>query len=55
MREYENNGDDAHFRLAHRSFRHHWPAAMLVGVALAGALVPRAVSASGGDRDHASR
>ena len=45
MREYENNGDEAPRRVARRSFRRHWPAAVLAGVALMGALVPRVPAA----------
>jgi hypothetical protein len=45
MGDYENGGDDSHLRVAHRSFRRHWPAAVLAGVALAGAFVPRVPAA----------
>jgi sporulation protein YlmC with PRC-barrel domain len=45
MREYENNDDEAHRKVARRSFRRHWPAAVLAGVALMGALVPRVPAA----------
>ncbi|MDB6009037.1 MAG: hypothetical protein JWL65_1287 [Gammaproteobacteria bacterium] len=45
MKVYENSCDDAHRRAGCRSFRRHWPAAVLAGVALAGALVPRVQAA----------
>jgi sporulation protein YlmC with PRC-barrel domain len=41
----ENSRDDAYRRFACPSVRRHWPAAVLAGVALAGALVPRAPAA----------
>jgi sporulation protein YlmC with PRC-barrel domain len=46
MKVYESGGDDAHLGPGRRSFKAQWLAALLAGVAISGAFVPRVVPAA---------
>jgi hypothetical protein len=46
MKLYENGGDDAQLERGRRSFKYQWLAALLAGVAISAALVPRVVPAA---------
>jgi hypothetical protein len=46
MKVYENGGDNAYPGRGHRSFKYQWLAALLAGVAVSAALVPRVVPAA---------